>query len=289
MFLARRRSVGQPWHVAALPGRSLVPMSLTMGSGPLAGTPRGETNYTIQAPRHRIWFEPYPRRLRAVVGDAVVLDTERAHLLHETGIPPVAYAPVEDFDPALLEPTGHTTHCPFKGDAAYWTVRAGGRVLEDVLWGYPQPTADAPWLAGFAALYPDRVDAWFVEDERLFGHLKDPYHRVDAYETDRPVRVTRVDGGAVLAETTRAKLLFETSAPRRVYVPAGDVAPGALTPSDTTTVCPYKGSASYWSLDGIADAAWSYETPLPEALKVQGHVCFDAADGVQVEVGDPTR
>jgi uncharacterized protein (DUF427 family) len=183
-------------------------MSLTMGSGPLAGKPAGATNYTIEAPRHRIWFEPYPRRLRAFAGGRLVLDTTRAHLLHETGIPPVPYAPLEDFAADLLTPTEQTTHCPFKGDAAYWTVTAGDTVLEDVLWGYPEPLEGAPWLAGHAALYWDRMDSWFIEDERVFGHLKDPYHRVDVYETDRPVRVLR--GDDVLAETTRAKLLFET-------------------------------------------------------------------------------
>ena len=258
-----------------------------MGGGPLAGRTAAGTNYTLDAPKHRIWFEPYPRRLRAVVGDRVVLDTERAHLLHETGILPVAYAPLEDFDAALLERTQTSTHCPFKGDASYWTVRAGERVLEDAVWGYEQPLDRAPWLTGFAALYPDRADAWFVEDERVFGHLRDPYHRVDVHETDRPVRVTL--GDTLVAETTRAKLVFETGLPRRVYVPAGDVRPGLLEPSETTSVCPYKGQASYWHLAGRDDAAWSYESPLPEALKAQGHVCFDAAEGVQVEVGAATR
>jgi uncharacterized protein (DUF427 family) len=262
-------------------------MSLTLGSGPLAGTPAGATNYVIESPQHRIWFEPYPARLRALVGGRVVLDTTRASLLHETGIPPVPYAPLEDLDPSLLTPTETTTHCPFKGDASYWTVTAGDDVREDAVWGYPTPTEAAPWLAGQVALYWDRVDAWFVEDERVFGRLRDPYHRVDVHETDRLVRVRR--GDDVLAETTRAKLLFETSLPRSVYLPAADVTPGVLGTSAKTTVCPYKGTATYWSVDGREDAAWSYETPLPEALKVQGHVCFDAADGVQVEVGDPTR
>jgi uncharacterized protein (DUF427 family) len=262
-------------------------MSLTLGSGPLAGHPRGATNYSLDAPKHRIWFEPYPRRLRAVVGDRVVLDTERAHLLHETGILPVAYAPLEDFDADALERTRKTTHCPFKGDASYWTLRVGDRVLDDALWAYEAPLERAPWLLGFAALYPDRADAWLVEDDRVFGHLRDPYHRVDVHESGRAVRVTM--GDTVVAETARAKLVFETGMPRRVYVPAGDVRPGLLTPSETTAVCPYKGRASYWHLAGHEDAAWSYETPLPEALRAQGHVCFDAAEGVQVEVGAPTR
>jgi uncharacterized protein (DUF427 family) len=105
-------------------------MSLTQGSGPLGGRP-APSNYTIQAPAHRILFEPDPRRLRAFVGDRLVLDTTRAHLLHETGIRPVAYVPLEDFDETLLERTATSTHCPFKGDASYWTLRIGDDVRED--------------------------------------------------------------------------------------------------------------------------------------------------------------
>src|SRR5213592_4274312 len=104
-------------------------MTLTIGTGPLAGSPGGKFNFSLdQAPKHRIFYADYPRRLRAVIGGRVLFDTERAKLLYETGILPVAYIPLEDYDQALLEPTDHTTHCPFKGDASYWTIRAGERV-----------------------------------------------------------------------------------------------------------------------------------------------------------------
>ena len=81
----------------------------------------------------------------------------------------------------------------------------------------------------------------------------------------------------VVARSERPKLLFETGLPARVYVPRADVAAGVLAPAEKRTVCGYKGEASYWSVAGVADAAWSYEAPLPEAIKVQGHVAFDAA------------
>src|SRR5215216_898782 len=104
-------------------------MSLSLGTGPLAGQPGGAFNFDLsEAPAHRIFFSDYPRRLRAVVGDRVVLDTTAAKLLYETGIPPVPYVPLADFDQALLERTDHSTHCPFKGDASYWTVRAGAEL-----------------------------------------------------------------------------------------------------------------------------------------------------------------
>jgi len=264
-------------------------MSLTMGSGPLSGRPGGEFNFGWDgAPAHRLFFEPYPRRLRAVVGDRVVLDSVRAHLLHESNLLPRVYVPLEDLDGSRLARTETTTHCPFKGDASYWTLRVGDRVLEDAAWGYEEPLDRAPWLKGFASLYWDKADAWFCEDERLFSHLRDPYHRVDVFEASRPARV-RI-GGTLVAESTRAKLLYETGLPARVYVPGADVVPGALSPAEKRTVCPYKGDATYWhvAVDGtrVHDGAWSYETPLVEALGIARHLSFDG-EGVAVEVDEP--
>jgi uncharacterized protein (DUF427 family) len=261
-------------------------MSLSLGTGPLAGEPGGAFNFDLSdAPAHRIFFTDYPRRLRAVIGDRVVLDTTRAKLLYETGILPVPYLPLEDFDQTLLERTDHSTHCPFKGDASYWSVRAGDELVENAVWAYEDPLPDAPWLRGYGALYWKKASDWFVEEERVFSHLRDPFHRVDVHESSRPVTVTA--GGRVIARSPRPKLLFETGLPMRVYVPRGDIAAGVLAPSEKRTTCPYKGEASYWSVDGIADAAWSYETPLPEATKAQGHVSFDG-DGIEVELGEPS-
>jgi uncharacterized protein (DUF427 family) len=265
-------------------------MSLTLGTGPLAGTPGGAFNFDLAgaSPKHRIYFEPFAPRIRAIVADRVVLDSTRAHLLYETGIPPRVYVPLEDFDGGLLERTEHTTHCPFKGDASYWSVRVGDRVLENAVWGYETPLPDAPWLGGFGALYWDKADAWLVEEERVFSHLRDPYHRVDVAETARRARVT-VDG-VVVAESSRAKLLVETGIAPRVYIPSADVRPDLLTRADKRTTCPYKGEATYWHLavDGrrLEDAAWSYEAPLPEAIRVQGHVSFDGK-GVETTLDAP--
>jgi uncharacterized protein (DUF427 family) len=264
-------------------------MSLTLGTGPLAGQPGGAFNFELdEAPRHRIFFEAFPRRLRAVVEGRVVLDSVRGRLLHETGIPAVPYVPLEDLDASLLERTQTSTHCPFKGNASYWTLRVGERVVEDAVWAYEDPKREAAWLRGHAALYWQKADAWYVEDQRVLGHLRDPYHRVDVFETSRAARV-RV-GGRVVAETARPKLLFETSLPPRVYVPRADVDPTVLVASEKRTVCPYKGEASYWSVqvDGTLaqDAAWSYVTPLCEAAAVADHLSF-LGDGVEVELDEP--
>jgi uncharacterized protein (DUF427 family) len=265
-------------------------MTITVGGGPLAERPQGRTNFRLDAPEHRLLLEDYPRRLRAVVADRVVLDSTRAALLHETGYLIVPYVPLEDFDAALLRRSDTTTHCPFKGDASYWSLDLGDRVVvPDAVWAYEDPLESARWLAGLAALKWDLADAWYVEDEVSFGpHLRDPYHRVDVNESSRTVTV-RV-GDRLIARTMRPKLLFETSLPVRVYVPRTDVAPGVLVESDKRTQCPYKGEATYFSLDvdgrRVEDGAWSYETPLPEAQKVTGHVCF-LADAIDVDVGAP--
>jgi uncharacterized protein (DUF427 family) len=260
-------------------------MSLTFGTGPFAGEPAGAFNFDLSgAPAHRIFFHDYPRRLRALVGDRVVLDTVRGKLLHETGLLPVPYVPLEDFDGSLLERTDHTTHCPFKGDASYWSVRAGDTLAENAVWAYEDPRPEASWLKGYAALYWNKASAWFAEEERVFAHLRDPFHRVDVLESSRPVTV-RVDG-RVVARSERPKLLYETGLPARVYITPSDVVPGVLGASDKRTVCPYKGEARYVSVAGVEHAAWTYEAPLPDAIKVQEHVCFDDAK-VDVELGEP--
>jgi uncharacterized protein (DUF427 family) len=265
-------------------------MTLTLGPGPLASRPGGDFNFGWDgAPKHRLFFDPYPRRMRALIGDRVVLDSVRGRLLHESNHLPVLYVPLEDIDPSVLERTGKRTHCPFKGDASYWTIRAGDRTAEDAVWAYEAPLEEAAWLAGHASLDWSKADAWFCEDERVFGHLRDPYHRVDVFEASRPVRVRL--GDAVIAESARAKLLFETGLPPMVYVPGADIAPGVLSPNDKRTVCPYKGEASYWDVAGadgqrVAGGAWSYETPLVEALEVARHVSF-AGDGITVELDEP--
>jgi len=84
--------------------------------------------------------------------------------------------------------------------------------------------------------------------------------------------------GEVVAETDRPKILFETGLPPRYYIPQEDVRLEKLVPSEMTTQCPYKGVASYWSVEAGGereeDLVWSYQDPIPEAAKMKGHLCF---------------
>lgn len=259
-------------------------MSLTIAQAPLAAHP-ADANYRLEGPAHRLFFEPFARRVRAVLAAETVLDTRRGRLLHETGLLPQLYVPREDTRFDCFERTDTRTICPFKGEASYWSIRVGERVATDAVWAYLEPREEAGWLRGYVALYWQRVDSWLDEDERVFGHLHDPYHRVDVRASGRHVRV--LAEGEVLAETTRSKLLAETGLPNRYYVPAEDVRGDRLEPSGKRTLCPYKGEASYAGvrLRGrlLQDAAWRYAEPLEEALKVRGYWCF-AAEGIVVEV-----
>jgi len=259
-------------------------MSLTKGGGPL-GRATGHTNYSVDAPAHRLLFEPDARRLRAYVGDHLVFDTTGAHLMHETGIRPVAYVPLDDFDASILERTATTTYCPFKGDATYWSIRVGEDLREDAVWSYEDPIDSALWLKGFAALYFNKADHWLVEDEEAVGHLRDPYHRIDVYPSSRSARVSA--GDDVIAASERTKLLFETGEPVRAYMAPGVVQAGRLERSRTRRVCPYKGEATYWHVHAggqvFHDGACSYELPRAEAMKIAGFVCF-IADGLEVEL-----
>ena len=110
----------------------------------------------------------------------------------------------------------------------------------------------------------------------MLGHARDPFHRLDIVAGSRTVRVELE--GVVLAESTRAQLLFEgTLLPVRAYLPPADLRV-PLRPSPTGTRCAYKGEAAYWSVDvhdrTVADIAWSYETPRPEAARLAGLVAF---------------
>ncbi len=224
----------------------------------------------------RVATEPNPRRVRVFFGGEAVADSSSTLYLFETGHLPVYYFPRADVRFDLLEPTSNRTHCPYKGDASYYTVIAGGRRYEDAVWAYPEPIESVPELADYVAFYWNQADAWYEEDDEVFKHPRDPYHRVDVLNSSRHVQV-RV-GGVLIAESRRPRLLFETGLPVRYYLPKLDVRPDLLEPSPTLTRCPYKGEAVYWSVRAggelAEDIVWSYPAPIPEAPKIENLLAF---------------
>jgi uncharacterized protein (DUF427 family) len=236
---------------------------------------------------HRITIEPSPKRIRVMFNGKTVADTLCALLMLETGRVPVYYFHRDDVRTELLERTGHRTHCPYKGEASYWTLKAGKRASENAVWSYEEPLREMSRIAGWLAFYWDRVDHWFEEDEEVFGHARDPHHRIDVRPSSREVRVTV--GGELVALTRRALFLFETGLPTRYYIPPEDVRSDFLAPSLHRTTCPYKGHAAYWSLrvgERLAEnAAWFYPEPLPECRRIRNHLAFypEKVDRIEVE------
>lgn len=237
-------------------------------------------------------WEPSPRRVRVVFGGATIADSTHVMLLLEAGHLPVFYFPLADVRSNALERTERTSTSDLKGPATYWTVRVGDRVAENAAWSYESPPPHGPGMRGYVAFYWREMDAWYEEEERAFGHARDPYKLVDVRQSARHVQV--VLDGVTIADTHCPRLLFETGLPVRYYIPPEDVRMDLLEPTATTSQCAYKGQASYWSArigDRVfPDVAWCYPEPLALAAQVVGMVCFfqeraDAliVDGEQVE------
>src|SRR6202158_5870806 len=227
-------------------------------------------------PDYKVTLEPSPRRVRVKFNGETIADSTSAHLLFETRHLAVYYFPRGDVRMDLLAPTDHHTFCPYKGTASYWTIRVGDKASENAVWGYPDPYDEVPALKDFVAFYWDRVDGWFEEDEEIFVHPRDPYKRVDVTASSRHVQV--VVGGQIVADTKRARFLFETRLPTRYYIPPEDVRMDLLVPSDKATACPYKGTARYHSVkigqEIFPDIVWFYPEPIAECPKIKGHLCF---------------
>ena len=252
-------------------------MGLTTGSGPFGREPAGTFNFEPPSAGRALYLEPTPKRIRVIVGGETIADSSSAMMLHESGHQPIYYFPPEDVRSDVLEPSDRHTHCPKKGDASYHTIRVGDHVVEDGAWYYPEPLDGAPPIKDLIAFYWNRMDRWLEEDEEVFGHPRDPYHRIDVRRSDRLVRVSL--DGELLAESTRALALFESNLPTRWYLPREDIV-AELVPSEKTTVCPYKGTASYHSVrlpgsdELAADLVWVYNEPLTEASDIRGLLCF---------------
>jgi len=250
-------------------------MALSMGRGPFGQRPCGTFDEGVTRPSHIAYLEPSPRRVRVTLAGQTIADTRRAALLYETGYLPAYYFPEADVRTDLLEPSDRTRESPVLGRARSWSVRVGERVADNAAFGWWEPPLTAPPVAGLVTFVFDEMDTWYEEDERILGHPNDPYHRVDIRSSSRNIRLSHA--GAVIAESSRPLLLFETGLLPRYYLPADDVT-AELVPSDAHSRCPYKGVPSYWSVrtgdELLTDLVWSYLTPRPEAIAIKGALAF---------------
>jgi uncharacterized protein (DUF427 family) len=112
----------------------------------------------IPGPAHPISIEANPSRVVVQVGGKIIADTRHALTLHEASYPPVQYIPRRDVDMAALTRSEHTSYCPYKGDASYYDIPAGGDRSRNAVWTYEDPFEAMAQIKDYVAFYPDRVD-----------------------------------------------------------------------------------------------------------------------------------
>ena len=111
----------------------------------------------LPGPDHPITISPTANRVRVTADGVVIAETRRALTLKEASYPAVQYIPREDAKLELLSRTERVTHCPYKGDASYFSINAGGKVIENSIWTYETPFPAMAEISGHLAFYPDRV------------------------------------------------------------------------------------------------------------------------------------
>ena len=223
--------------------------------------------------------EPTEMRVRVATADRQVADTTGAVLVWEPRRVVPSYAvPVADLRAELTPSRAEPAPVPdgvLHPGIPFTAHTAAGEPVDLLVDGVRLAGAgfrphDAE-LEGYVVLDFRAFDAWYEEDFRLLSHPREPYHRVDVRPTSRTVRI-ELDG-TVLAESSRATLVFETGLPMRFYLPREDVR-AELVPGTLRTACAYKGRAVYFSAAGRADLAWSYPEPLDGAADLAGLIAF---------------
>ncbi|KAA0080675.1 DUF427 domain-containing protein [Mycolicibacterium sp. P9-64] len=225
----------------------------------------------MAAERGRV--EPSPRRVRGFAGGQLVFDTTNALYVWEIANYPQYYIPRGDVRDEFLVDDDHPQKVQF-GPSRMHSLIAGGTTSKGVARVF-DADGGGP-VAGTVRFEWGSLD-WFEEDERIVGHPRNPYSRIDALRSHRHVHV-ELDG-VVLADTHTPVTLFETGLPTRYYIDRTDVVFGNLEPSATQTLCPYKGITSgYWSVrvgDTVhQDLAWTYAYPLAAVAPIAGMIAF---------------
>lgn len=225
------------------------------------------------AERARVRVEPNPKMIRGVVDGVTVVDSTRARFVWEIPYYPAWYFPLDDVAGELVE-NGATVRSPSRGEGTRYDLVVDGKTVSDAAWRHLESPVEE--LRDLVRFEWDAFDAWFEENVEVFVHPRSPEVRVDALPSTRHVRVL-IDG-EVVADSNRPTILYETGLPPRYYVPKTDVRMDLLTATDSSSACPYKGWASYWSVSVNEtvhdDIVWGYRTPLPESEAIAGLVCF---------------
>lgn len=236
----------------------------------------------------RVRVESNPKWIRGSVNGRTIVDSRDARFVWEIPYYPAWYFPVDSVNGDLIE-NGGTVRSPSRGEGTRYDIVVDGTTIPDAAWRHLDSPVEE--LRDLVRIEWDALDAWFEEDVEVFVHPRSPEVRVDALPSSRHIRIL-VDGELV-ADSTRSTVLYETGLPPRYYLPKSDVRMDLLTSTDSSSGCPYKGWAEYWSVNvgGSThdDLAWGYRTPLHESEAIAGLVCFYnekvdiELDGVAIE------
>ena len=229
---------------------------------------------------HWIALEQSRKHVRVVFAGVTIADSQRVLLLRERGRRPRYFFPRTDVRTEYLKNSRQNGETRHLGATRVWDVVVGdskmSRSAQAAALAHPSPTPQAKALAGHIGFDWKAMDAWFEEDEQVLAAPRDPYVRIDCLKSSRHVEVFM--SGEKVADCHRPVLLFETGLPVRYYLPREDVRLELLKHSATETVCPYKGSASYFTLKigerEYPDLIWTYLAPFDECVKIQELLCF---------------
>jgi uncharacterized protein (DUF427 family) len=222
---------------------------------------------TQVATRPTLRVEPSGRWVRGYIGNTAVIDSKHVVVVYGARRLATYFFPTADVRMDLLS----ASFVNENGEQR-WTLSVDGRTVEDIAWTYP----DRDDVKDLVAFEWRKIERWYEEDDEVFVHPRDPHHRVDVMNSSRHIKV--VIDGEVVAETRQPRLLFETGIRTRYYIPKVDVRMDLLEPTPTSTACPYKGNAVYWSARVGAkvfpDIVWSYPFPTLESAKIQNMLSF---------------
>ncbi|XP_014562331.1 hypothetical protein COCVIDRAFT_32774 [Bipolaris victoriae FI3] len=215
-------------------------------------------------------IEPTFRRIRGLFNGKYAFDTTQARHVWELDLRyPQYFIPISSFtsDAKLSREAAvdNTSNAAYLG-----TLTVGTRSTHRIL------VFSSGILKDLVKVDFPAIDQWFEEDTRIYCHPKDPYKRIDILSSARSIRVAL--DGVTLAETTSALFLLETTLRTRYYVPPTSVSWEFLEPSETKTLCPYKGQAEYYHVhvNGkvYRNLVWYYRYPTMESAPIAGYLCF---------------
>ncbi|CAN9212012.1 unnamed protein product [Alternaria alternata] len=215
-------------------------------------------------------IERTARRVRGLFNGKYAFDTLNAHHVWELELRfPQYYVPISSFTSNAKLLRGSAVDGT-NGGADLGVLTVGNRDSNRIL------IFNTGKLKDLVKVDFRAVDQWFEEDMEIYGHPKDPYKRIDILPSSRNVRVA-IDG-VTLAESSSPLFLLETTLRTRHYLPPTSVNWEYLTPSNTVTLCPYKGRAEYYNVNIggklYRDLVWYYRYPTSESAPIAGYMCF---------------